>query len=876
MKNNKGFTVVELLASFSLTMVIVVFLFEILIEVKDLYYEAGVKTEVLQKQSMLVNKIRNNLDTNELSGVNCAGDSCTLTFADNDPVNLTIDSNNNAVIYDDTKYLFPEDVVFSDYSLQTCEVDASTNKPTNDLGLMAGTAAKNCYLKLNITISSASLEKDYPINIVYPYVYDPSFVSGDFIGESDKAGSSTWYTCTSSVQEYTAEETGTYSIELLGASGGASDNGKLAGGAGAYTKGEIYLKANEKLYFNVGCAGSKLGESETASIKGGYNGGGNGSTASTGISTSGGGGGATDVRIGSNDLKSRIMVAAGGSGAGNGENAKAGTPGGSLIAANSNSVNGPKGATQTSGNALGIGGSVAEGGGAIGSGGGGGYYGGSAGIKSGTTGTSGTGGSSFISGHFGSNAVNSSNSHTGQSIHYSGKIFYNSVMYSGDKVPEDKTSEFFSDSKGSIPYVGDGYAVITYEKSSIPKDAENLSSVKANYPLEGTASSLWLDGHDNIGYGIHDSSSNIWANLSGGASMTLTNAKWKNNGLDLSTTGTITTDVTKAFTLSTVFTLTSYPSGTVALVDGKIGLCVNSSGKIGFWNGTCTLFDYNIKKINTKEYLTVVGNGNEIVLYANGEKKSTLSLSTSNASGISLTLPAKLNGTLHRLSVYKSALTVENVETIYSEDVSRFGPTAKALDNLKLEYVFNEEGYSYKDPETEELIVSDVSGNEKNAKIIGSNSFDASNKGFAVNGGTNYIEMPGDVNYRYTAVLVTSASSISGTPVLFGNSTYPTLYLNSSKNYSFNSQGVNASFNHTFTVGKKEYIVITYDGANINLYIDGSKKASVSSTTDPTSIASAYLGKEFNGIIYKYALYDRVLLDDEIKFIYEYDYSVFK
>ena len=35
--NNKGFTVVELLASFTLTMIIVVFLFEIVLELKDVY-----------------------------------------------------------------------------------------------------------------------------------------------------------------------------------------------------------------------------------------------------------------------------------------------------------------------------------------------------------------------------------------------------------------------------------------------------------------------------------------------------------------------------------------------------------------------------------------------------------------------------------------------------------------------------------------------------------------------------------------------------------------------------------------------------------------------------------------------------------------------
>ena len=37
--NNKGFTVVELIAAFSITMIISVFFFEILIEVKDIFLE---------------------------------------------------------------------------------------------------------------------------------------------------------------------------------------------------------------------------------------------------------------------------------------------------------------------------------------------------------------------------------------------------------------------------------------------------------------------------------------------------------------------------------------------------------------------------------------------------------------------------------------------------------------------------------------------------------------------------------------------------------------------------------------------------------------------------------------------------------------------
>ena len=108
MKNNKGFTVVELLASFSLTMVIVVFLFEILIEIKNLYSEANTKTEVIQKQAVLINKIRNTFDTKELSGVICSKSECVFNFYDYSQTVLSINPESNTIVYDNSKNLEEE------------------------------------------------------------------------------------------------------------------------------------------------------------------------------------------------------------------------------------------------------------------------------------------------------------------------------------------------------------------------------------------------------------------------------------------------------------------------------------------------------------------------------------------------------------------------------------------------------------------------------------------------------------------------------------------------------------------------------------------------------------------------------------------------
>uniref|UniRef100_UPI00203FB633 glycine rich domain-containing protein n=1 Tax=Odoribacter lunatus TaxID=2941335 RepID=UPI00203FB633 len=172
------------------------------------------------------------------------------------------------------------------------------------------------------------------------------------------------------------------------------------------------------------------------------------------------GGGATDIRLikgewnDFNSLKSRIMVAGGGGGsdyfASYGSNGGAagglnGYDGNYYRNKGSNSYTIARGGSQTSGGKGGIGvskgksGSFGMGGcrteysnnGSYGSGGGSGYYGGGYGHYNHYVAGSGAGGSSFISGHNGCDAINSAGSHTGQSVHYSGLSFTNTVMIDG-------------------------------------------------------------------------------------------------------------------------------------------------------------------------------------------------------------------------------------------------------------------------------------------------------------------------------------------------------------------------------------------------------------------------------------------------------------
>lgn len=304
------------------------------------------------------------------------------------------------------------------------------------------------------------------------------------------------YQAVEAEQVFIVPLTGTYKIELWGASGGTSPaylDTSNKYGKGAYTSGTIRLKKGMKLYLHVGSKGEngKIIEDflritafgyPSKGGKGGYNGGGDGMDDAE-ISAAGGGGGATDVRLisGNSDdfesLKSRIMVAGAGGGmsrfydytgsyyAGTGESGSGGT-----LKGKDGRVDIPAvfpygtGSTQTSGYSLGIGGNGewcmttlnGLGGGA------GGYMGSYPGGCNPVDWypSNGAGGaSSYVSGCKGCRAIKQNSTQKQlnfkkDGVHYSGFKFKNIEMIDGDhKMPgkNGKTTE------GND---GDGYAKI--------------------------------------------------------------------------------------------------------------------------------------------------------------------------------------------------------------------------------------------------------------------------------------------------------------------------------------------------------------------------------------------------------------------------------
>ena len=65
-KSNKGITIVELVVSISILSIVVLFLFQLILSLKEVYTSSGVKTEMLNKQAIINREINEDLINKQL------------------------------------------------------------------------------------------------------------------------------------------------------------------------------------------------------------------------------------------------------------------------------------------------------------------------------------------------------------------------------------------------------------------------------------------------------------------------------------------------------------------------------------------------------------------------------------------------------------------------------------------------------------------------------------------------------------------------------------------------------------------------------------------------------------------------------------------
>lgn len=261
------------------------------------------------------------------------------------------------------------------------------------------------------------------------------------------ASITTNFAYTGAVQNYTTVCRGTHTLTVWGAQGGNT------GGKGGYSTGVVNLNENMKLYIYVG------GQGSTGS-SGGFNGGG-----TTGTTSGGSGGGASDIRIGTDSLYARVIVAGGGGGKGQDYCAAGGVGGGTTGGGSANQDNcGTQagGGTQTAGGAKGNyrgtyganTGTFGKGGNAssgtyVGGGGGGGWYGGGAGATAGWS-NGGGGGSGYV---YTSSTASS---------YPSGCLLNNSYYLTNASTTAGSSSFPGTSSSSETGHSGNGYARIVY------------------------------------------------------------------------------------------------------------------------------------------------------------------------------------------------------------------------------------------------------------------------------------------------------------------------------------------------------------------------------------------------------------------------------
>lgn len=378
MKKN-GFTVVELIASFALTSLIVALLFEIVFILKDLYASSGIKTELLTKQALMSEKINDDLTTKTLMVAAKCGDTC-INFAFDDGTNsqLYFSRNENIFKYGDYKTKLVDGSQYGNIDISTETV----------VGVAAG--KNDSIVKIEMPIYHKLLKKeDFGITIAYQYDSRNASIAGLFVSDILDVEKRIYLTGSTNDITFTGITYQDPGYFVIAGDGTVTQNDEtvIVSGTVGEEVGKTYsitytiLDSNENIMDKVtrnvtvidssttfthngnsqgyvvpingvykieawGAQGGTVGSYATGG-KGGYtvgetnltknttlniyvggqgkyektksvNGGFNGGGASGyGSDTSGGsGGGASDVRIDGNSLQNRIIIAGGGGGAG--------------------------------------------------------------------------------------------------------------------------------------------------------------------------------------------------------------------------------------------------------------------------------------------------------------------------------------------------------------------------------------------------------------------------------------------------------------------------------------------------------------------------------------------------------------------------------
>lgn len=165
MKSKKGFTIVEVIVSFSLSFIIMVYLLNIILLVRNLYYETDLETQMIIKESSLIRQIETKNKNNDINIINSCGENCIeILYSNGEKSELSIAENR--IIFDNVATTFDENIKIENIDVQNTVVANINNTDYN---------IKDGILKIKVPIKHKSYGDDYSID--YVYLYNSNYIT---------------------------------------------------------------------------------------------------------------------------------------------------------------------------------------------------------------------------------------------------------------------------------------------------------------------------------------------------------------------------------------------------------------------------------------------------------------------------------------------------------------------------------------------------------------------------------------------------------------------------------------------------------------------------------------------------------------------------